>query len=461
MTANSPLTALSPLDGRYRDKTSPLSAYLSEYALIKTRVEIEATYLIALSEAGIIRELTADEKKKLLGLGPDLSLENAERVKEIEKETKHDVKAMERVIRELVKDTSLEDVTEMIHFGLTSEDINNLSYRLMIKKATESVVLPQLKKVLESLMSAAEEHKATPMLARTHGQAAVPTTLGHEFVVFASRLSKEMQILEQQNLCGKLSGAVGNFNALYLAYPDTNWISFSEKYTTSLGLTPNLTTTQINTYEDVVAYLQIIQRINGVLLDFAQDMWRYISDNWFVQIVKKEEVGSSTMPQKINPIMFENAEGNLGMASSMIEFFVRKLPVSRLQRDLTDSTVMRNIGSVFGYSYISYSSLLDGLSRVRPNIVKLEEDLMSDWSILSEAAQTILRREKVDDPYSLLKGLTRGQSLDEKSWKALVEKLPVEEKIKGELLRLTPKTYIGLAKEITEKTLDGIGKGTV
>lgn len=458
MTANSPLYSLSPLDGRYREQTSPLSAYLSEFALIKTRIEIEATYLIALSDVGILRELTPDEKKKLLSLSQDLSLSQAERVKKIEKETKHDVKAMEKVIRELVKNTSLEDVTEMIHFGLTSEDVNNLSYRLMIKRATNSVMLPQLVKVLENLTQIAEKYKDTPMLARTHGQAAVPTTLGHEFVVFAARLSKEMEILKTQKLSGKLSGAVGNFNALSLAYPQTDWISFSESYTKSLGLMPNLATTQINTYEDVIAFLQVIQRINGVLLDFSQDMWRYISDNWFVQIPKKEEVGSSTMPQKINPIMFENAEGNLGICNSLIEFFVRKLPISRLQRDLSDSTVMRNIGCIFGYSYLSYSSLLDGLSRVKPNLEKLESELLSDWSILSEAAQTILRREKVNDPYSLLKTLTRGESLDEASWKTLVDKLPVDERVKKELLTLTPKTYIGLAKEITEKTLSEIRK---
>lgn len=453
MPQNSPLNSLSPLDGRYRDLTSPLTPYLSEFALIKSRVEIEATYLIALSEAGILRELKPQEKTTLLSLGPDLSLEQAERVKEIEKETKHDVKAMERVIRELVKGTSLEDVTEMIHFGLTSEDVNNLSYRLMIKRATNGVVLPQLKKILENLMSIAETHKTTPMLARTHGQAAVPTTLGHEFVVFASRLSKELILLGKLQLSGKLSGAVGNFNALYIAFPKTDWIAFSEKYITSLGLIPNLATTQINTYEDVTSYLQTTQRINGILLDFSQDMWRYISDNYFLQIPKKEEVGSSTMPQKINPIMFENAEGNLGMANSIIEFFVRKLPVSRLQRDLSDSTVMRNIGSIFGYSYLAYTSLLDGMSRVKPNLEKLELELVADWSILSEAAQTILRREKVSDPYTLLKTLTRGELLDASSWKTLVDKLPVGIAVKEELSELTPQTYTGLAKEITEKTL--------
>ena len=456
MTANSSLTALSPLDGRYLDKTSPLSPYLSEFALIKTRVEIEATYLVALSEVGILRELSVEEKRTLLDLGPDLSLQHAERVKEIEKETRHDVKAMEKVFRELVDGTSLEDVTEMIHFGLTSEDVNNLSYRLMIRRVTKNVVSPQLMKVLEILMSVADEHKATPMLARTHGQAAVPTTLGHEFVVFASRLSKELRLLEGQKLSGKLSGAVGNFNALQLAYPSTDWIAFSEKYTTSLGLVPNMATTQINTYEDVISFLQILQRINGILLDFVQDMWRYISDDWFVQINTHGEVGSSTMPQKINPIMFENAEGNLGLSNSMIEFFTRKLPVSRLQRDLSDSTVMRNVGSIFGYSYLAYTSLIDGMGRVKPNLEKLEAELHSDWSILSEAAQTILRRERVNESYTLLKSLTRGEHIDEKGWKELVEKLPIEEKVKISLSELTPKTYIGLATQITEKTLKEI-----
>jgi adenylosuccinate lyase len=453
MTAYSPLTALSPLDGRYQQQTAPLSPYLSEYALIKTRVEIEATYLIALSEEGILRKLKSDERDVLLKLGPELSLKHAERVKEIEKETKHDVKAMERVFRELVKGTSLEDVTEMIHFGLTSEDVNNLSYRLMIQRAGDEVLLPQLGNILDKLSEVAQSYKDTPMLARTHGQAAIPTTLGHEFAVFAKRLSDEMMTLKEQKMTGKLSGAVGSFHALQIAYPKTDWMKFSEKYTSSLGLVPNLVTTQINTYEDIIAYLQILQRIHGILLDFAQDMWRYISDNWFVQIVKKEEVGSSTMPQKVNPIMFENAEGNLGICNSLIEFFVRKLPVSRLQRDLSDSTVMRNIGSIFGYSLLSYTSLLDGLSRVRPNLEKIENELMSDWSILSEAAQTILRREGVMDPYTILKNLTRGERLDEKGWKNLVDKLPMDEDVRQELSKLTPKTYIGLSKEITEKVL--------
>ncbi len=458
MPLNSPLFSLSPLDGRYKEQTAPLTPYLSEYALIATRVEIEATYLIFLSEAGILRKLKPGEKNKLSKLGPELSLKHAERVKEIEKETKHDVKAMERVFREMVKDTSLEDIMEMIHFGLTSEDINNLSYRLMIKRASNEVILPQLNKLLENLIKIAEVYKATPMLARTHGQAAVPTTLGHEFAVFASRLNKEMQTLRSQNLSGKLNGAVGNFNALNLAYPKTDWIKFSEKFTNSLGLFLNLMTTQINTYEDIISYLQTIQRINGVLMDLSQDMWRYISDNFMVQTVKKGEVGSSTMPQKVNPIMFENAEGNLGGANSLIEFFTRKLPVSRLQRDLSDSTVMRNAGSIFGYSYLAYTSLIDGMSRVKPNLVEIEESLNSDWSILSEAAQTILRREGVSDPYTILKDLTRGTRLNEKGWKELVEKLPVEKNVKRELSDLTPHTYIGLAKELTEKTIKEIRK---
>lgn len=451
------LTAITPIDGRYANRTQELRSFVSEFALIKTRIEVESKYLIALSEIRILRKLTLAEKARLNSFGPNLSLEDAEKVKKIEEETRHDVKAMERVFRRMLSGTSLENVTEMVHFGLTSEDINNISYRLMLKRATKNVIIPTLDKFTNELVMRAEQHKATPMLARTHGQAAIPTTLGKEIVNFASRLNKETRKLEKQQLTGKLTGAVGNLSALYASYPDINWISFSENFVGSFGLEPNLTTTQTNPYEDMIEYFQNSIRINNILIDFNQDVWRYISDNWFVQQAKKGEVGSSTMPQKVNPIDFENSEGNLGMANAIFEFFSRKLPISRLQRDLSDSTVIRNIGTALGYSLIAYKSVTGGLLRVAPNLDEIERRLNEDWSILTEGAQTLLRRDGVDDPYSLMAELTRGGHINgQEQWTKLVDGLDIEDSQKTSLKKLTPKTYIGLAAELTEGAISEI-----
>ncbi|MBI2442667.1 MAG: adenylosuccinate lyase [Candidatus Levybacteria bacterium] len=455
------LTALTPLDGRYRSQLAQLATYLSEYSLIRVRIEVEAKFLSALTSHGVIRSFTPAEKKLLESLGPETTLADERKVKHIEERTKHDVKAVEIYLREKLSTTSLKDVVEMIHFGLTSEDVNNLSYRLMLKRALENVILPSLETLLTTLVSLSEEYKATPMLARTHGQAAIPTTLGKELVVFAYRLAKEISRLRSLQFSGKLAGAVGNYNALSVAYEKVNWPEFAKTFLKDLDFSQSLATTQTNMYEDIISFFQIFQRINNILIDFDQDMWRYISDGWFVQEVKREEIGSSTMPQKVNPIRFENSEGNLGMGNAMIEFFVRKLPISRLQRDLSDSTVIRNFGSALGYSLLAYQATLDGLTRVKPNLQKIEEDLLEDWSILAEAAQTILRKNGVNDPYSLLKGLTRGEKITKARWKEIIQTLHIEEGTKKSLLSLSPKKYIGLAPEIVEQTLEEIEKSRV
>jgi len=447
------LTAITPLDGRYRERIVELAPYVSEYGLIRTRFEIEAKYLVALSDVGLVRRLTAKERKTLDSFGASLKLKDAEEVKRIEAETRHDVKAMERAFRGMVEGTSLADLTEMIHLGLTSEDINNLAYRLMLKRASEEVCIPVLDSLVDELIDRAKKYKADPMLARTHGQAAVPTTVGKEIVVFAARLNGQVRELEGQQLTGKLTGAVGNFNALNLAYPEVDWMKFSSKFVESFGLVPNLTTTQINPYEDMIKYFQNYQRICGIIIDFDQDMWRYISDDWFIQEAKKGEVGSSTMPQKVNPIDFENSEGNLTMANGVFETLSRKLTISRLQRDLSDSTTVRNIATTLGFFLVGTKSVLSGLSRVRPNLEKISEGLNHDWSILTEGVQTQLRIAGTDDPYSLIASLTRGGHIDKERWQQWVDGLPIPDAQKASLKKLTPQTYTGLAVELTNRAI--------
>ncbi len=450
----SELTAISPLDGRYRSKVQDLAPFVSEYALIKNRIEIEVKYLLALSEAGVARSFSDEEKQKLQSL-LDLSFEDIKQVKEIEQQTRHDVKAMERTLRSYLQGTFLEDQIEMIHIGLTSEDINNLAYRLILQRGTEQII-PAIKEIISALSEWANMYKETPMLARTHGQAAVPTTIGKEMVNFAVRLHRQLVKLQKQKLTGKLNGAVGNFNALSYVYPHVDWIDFSEKFVTSLGFEPNLITTQINQYDDVAEYLQTIHRVNGILIDFDQDMWRYVSDEWFVQVAKKGEVGSSTMPQKVNPIDFENSEGNLGVANGLIEALARKLMISRLQRDLSDSTTVRNYGMILGYSLLAYKSTMTGIGRVNPNLEKINRRLNKDWAILGEGVQTLLRKSKVTDPYSLISSLTRGEKVDAAQWKNWIDGLPIADDDKKTLHELTPEKYIGLAAKLTEKGLKEI-----
>lgn len=451
-----PLSAISPIDGRYREKVKELAPYFSEAGLIRTRIEIEARYLIALSDIGVVRPLTVTERIKLGALGPTLSTKDVQRVKEIEDETRHDVKAMERVFREKVAGTSMEDLTEMIHFGLTSEDVNNLSYRLMLDRANRGVMQPVLNQIANEFADRAEEYADITMLGRTHGQGAIPTTVGKEFVNTGMRLRNQIEDIEEVQLTGKLNGAIGNFSAHHLSRPDIDWIAFSAEFVRGLGLEPNLYSTQINPYDDVIALFQAYQRTNNVLIDFDQDMWRYISDDWFVQEARKGEVGSSTMPQKVNPIDFENSEGNLGLANAMIEFFTRKLSVSRLQRDLSDSTVIRNFGTVFAYQLLAYKNLLLGLSKVRPNEEQIEKVLNSNWAILTEGVQTILRSAGVENAYDLVKGLSRGKRIGQKEWKQWVGGLPVAEDMKKKLLALRPQNYLGLVRELTEMGVDEI-----
>lgn len=450
------LTAISPLDGRYRSRVEDLSPFASEMALIKTRVEVEAKYLVGLSEVGLVRPLVGQEREALINLGPSMTLQQAGRVKDIEATTRHDVKAMERAFREFVTGTSLEDVTEMIHFGLTSEDVNNLSYRLMLDRARTEICVPALDQVVDGFADRARQYKSMPMLARTHGQSAVPTTLGKEMANIAVRLNRQTRKLEDVKLTGKLNGAVGNYNAHVLAAPDVDWIAFSQRFVKSLGFEPNLFTTQINPYDDMIEMFQAFQRVNGTLVDVDQDMWRYISDDWFTQEVKKGEVGSSTMPQKVNPIDFENSEGNVQVANSLWEGMDRKLAVSRLQRDLSDSTTIRNVGVGLGYGLLAYRNTLAGLQRVHPNTELMQGRLNENWVILTEGVQTVLRKAGVQDPYSLVAGLSRGQRIGQGEWQEWVDGLQVADDVKGNLRALTPETYIGHAERLTDMALEEI-----
>lgn len=449
------LTAISPIDGRYRNHVEELSDYSSEFGLIKYRTGIEIKYLIALSKTGIIRKLKSSEQKLLQKLIDNFGLEDAIENKDIAQEywkpshkptqaTKHDVKAIEYFLKQKLSNTSLSDVLEFIHFGLTTWDINNISERIILKDALENVILKNLQTLNKEVLNQSRKYKRLPILGRTHGQAAVPTILGKEFLIFYERLSKEIKILQSAKFSGKLNGAIGNYNALNFAYPKINWQKFSKDFLSSFGLGFNQTTNQIAPYEDIIFVFQTLQRINGILLDFNQDMWRYISDHWLIQENKKGEVGSSTMPQKINPIMFENSEGNLIIANSLIEGFVNKLPISRLQRDLSGSTIVRNFGVTLAYCLLAYKNCLSGLQRVKANEEKIAEDLNSDWSILSEAVQIYLKKHGIKKGYEILKDLTRGQKMNKKAFFNMIDKLPLNSEQKKELKKLSPSSYIGI-----------------
>ncbi|MES2023620.1 MAG: adenylosuccinate lyase [Patescibacteria group bacterium] len=448
--------AINPLDGRYFEKTRALAPYFSEEALMKYRVMMECEFLIFLSASKNtnLRAFNSTETKQLRALYENFDQKDYEQIKKFEATTNHDVKAVEYFIKENLKNDSLKNVLEWVHFGLTSEDTNNCSYALMLSGALKDVIIPEISNIEKTLKNYAKTYAKLSMLSRTHGQSASPTTLGKEFAVFESRLNRQLEMLKNFKVLAKLNGATGNYNAFVSAYPKIDWLSFSKKYIAHLSkvsgttLEVNLITTQIEPHDTYAELSDNMKRINNILLDFNQDMWRYISDHYITQKPKAGEVGSSTMPHKINPIDFENSEGNIGIANALFEFFSRKLPISRLQRDLSDSTVLRSFGTAFGHSYLAYLSLEKGLSKIAVNEERIKADLNAHSEVIAEAIQTVLRRENYPVPYEALKELTRGKVITMKDFENFIEKLNVSSKVKLELEKFTPENYIGLADKI-------------
>ncbi|WP_281670769.1 adenylosuccinate lyase [Rikenella microfusus] len=445
------LTAISPVDGRYRGKVEQLGEYFSEYALIRYRVQVEIEYFIALCEEPL-PQLAAFDKKRygaLRGIYKDFSIADAQRVKEIEQTTNHDVKAVEYFIKEKMDAIGLGDEREFVHFGLTSQDINNTATPYSLKAATEAIYYPALDELLRKLEELAEAWSSVPMLAHTHGQPASPTVLGKEIRVFVERLGKQLAQLKAIPFPAKFGGATGNFNAHSVAYPDIDWVAFANRFVNgTLGLDRSQFTTQIEHYDNLAALFDAFKRINTILVDLSRDMWTYISMEYFKQKIKAGEVGSSAMPHKVNPIDFENAEGNLGMANAIFEHLAAKLPVSRLQRDLTDSTVLRNIGVPVAHTLIAVSSLMKGLGKLIINREAIDRDLDDNWAVVAEGIQTILRREKYPNPYEALKALTRtNKGITQADIAAFIDGLDVPEPVKQELRALTPHTYIGIFAE--------------
>ena len=459
MKSNNQIESVSPLDGRYADKVSALRPYFSEAALMRYRAVMEGEYLIALSETkGLgLRAFTAAEKETIRKIC-ELTPADAEAVKVFEATTNHDVKAVEYFLKEQLAKTSVAKEIEWIHFGLTSEDANNVSYALMLRDGLNDVMIPALESIHAKLKGYAKEYAKLPMLSRTHGQSASPTTLGKEFAVYAFRLERQIKMLKSFKILAKVNGATGNYNAHMSAFPKIDWMGFSKKFISGLNtkkggamLEVNLMTTQIESHDTYAELCDIVRRANTILIDFNQDMWRYISDAWIMQKPKAGEIGSSTMPHKVNPIDFENSEGNLGMANSMLMYFATKLPISRLQRDLSDSTVERNFGSAFGYSLLAYASLEKGLSKIGVSEANIRAALNEHPEIIAEAIQTVLRREKVAMPYEKLKELTRGRAVTMAEFKIFIEALDVTPAVKKELLAFTPENYIGLAAKLAGK----------
>ena len=441
------LTAISPIDGRYRKVTNELAPYFSEFGLIKYRVQVEIDYFILLSQQGLpqLPKLFAIQVENLKAIYQNFSFADAEIIKETEKTTNHDVKAVEYFVKEKLKAQGLEPYLEFVHFGLTSQDINNTSIPLSLKQASNEVVLPNLHQVTNKLITLAKEWKSVSLLARTHGQPASPTRLGKEIYVFVERLQSQIKQLDSIPFSAKFGGATGNFNAHVVAYPLNDWIAFGNDFlNNTLGLQRSQFTTQIEHYDNIASYCDALKRINTILLDLCRDIWTYVSMDYFKQKLKEGEIGSSAMPHKVNPIDFENAEGNLGLANAILEHLSAKLPLSRLQRDLTDSTVLRNLGVPIAHALISYKSILKGLDKLILNEDSLNRDLENNWAVVAEAVQTILRREGYPKPYEALKDLTRTNTLITKeSMQAFINGLKVSDAVKTELLQITPQNFVG------------------
>ena len=445
------IKAISPLDGRYASKTADLQKYFSEYALIYYRVLVEVRWFQHIAKREDIPEcleISEEENQILEEILLNFSEEDANRVKEIEKTTNHDVKAVEYLLKEKLVGTSLEKKSEWIHFSCTSEDINNLSYALMLRDSIKKVILPTYDVILESLEEKALEWKSIPLLSLTHGQSASPTTLGKTIFVFAARLSAQLAQLESQDFLGKINGATGNFNAHVIAYPDANWLEISQSFVEGLGLQWNPFTDQIDPHDFIAEISHICSRSNTILIDFSRDIWGYISRGVFGQKTKAGEIGSSAMPHKVNPIDFENAEGNFGIANALFGFFADKLPISRWQRDLTDSTVLRNLGVSFGHTILALQSLNKGISKLEVKPENMKAELDKNVEVLAEAVQTVMRKHSMEKPYEKLKELTRGKKLTIEGYKEFVSKLDLPENEIQKLLALTPSTYIGIAEKI-------------
>jgi adenylosuccinate lyase len=439
-----PLTAISPLDGRYRRQLEELSPYFSEFALIRYRVLVEVEYFIALSGQKLF-SLSKSQITELRKIYQQFSVENAQTIKDTEKVTNHDVKAVEYFVKDQLKAQGLQDLLEWVHFGLTSQDVNNTATPLFWKEAIEQVYMPAISNLVLSLKKLGKSWMDVPMLARTHGQPASPTVLGKEILVFMERLQGQIKLLSTIPFAAKFGGATGNFNAHHVAFPDLNWEKFGDKFVNNvLGLQRMKYTTQIEHYDNISAQFDALKRINTILIDFCRDVWTYISMDYFKQKIKANEVGSSAMPHKVNPIDFENAEGNLGMANAIFEHLSAKLPISRLQRDLTDSTVLRNLGVPFGHTLLALKSIGKGMDKLILNEAKIHDDLEQNWAVVAEAIQTVLRRENYPQPYEALKALTRGGAITQQTMHQFIDGLKISASLKKELKAITPHNYTGI-----------------
>ncbi|KGQ25592.1 adenylosuccinate lyase [Gallibacterium anatis] len=448
------LTALSPLDGRYQSKTDALRPIFSEYGLLRFRVTVEVRWLQKLAETTAIQEVPLLSKKAIDYLNDiiaNFDVQDAQRIKEIEATTNHDVKAVEYFLKEKCQALpELAAISEFIHFACTSEDINNLSHALMLKTAREEFILPEWKKLINEISKLAEAYKTIPLLSRTHGQPASPTTVGKEMVNVAYRLQRQYQQLQKAEILGKINGAVGNYNAHLSAYPNVDWHLFSQQFVQSLGIDWNPYTTQIEPHDYIAEFFDCVVRFNTIIIDFNRDIWGYIALNHFKQRTIAGEIGSSTMPHKVNPIDFENSEGNLGIANALMTHLAQKLPISRWQRDLTDSTVLRNLGVGLGYCAIAYASTLKGISKLEVNEAHLLAELDQNWEVLAEPIQTVMRRYGIEKPYEKLKELTRGKRVDQQTMQQFIDGLAIPEEEKVRLKQLTPATYIGAAIQLVE-----------